>query len=162
MSAALPEVRPYPLDVLDAESEGMLGYLIEQELSNELADRDGFFVVYPQGIDKSWNDGRPETEFNFELYRQATNKIVGLTDEAAKINLNTAPRSMLEALPGITPELVEAIISWRSRNQAGGGDSTARASRAGTSMRIAEPPSDEGRGGHSTASARADAAGRGR
>ena len=23
---------------------------------NELADRDGFFVVYPQGIDKSWND----------------------------------------------------------------------------------------------------------
>jgi polyhydroxybutyrate depolymerase len=25
---------------------------------NELADRDGFFVVYPQGIDKSWNDGR--------------------------------------------------------------------------------------------------------
>lgn len=25
---------------------------------NELADRDGFFVVYPQGIEKSWNDGR--------------------------------------------------------------------------------------------------------
>ena len=23
-----------------------------------LADRDGFFVVYPQGIDRSWNDGR--------------------------------------------------------------------------------------------------------
>jgi polyhydroxybutyrate depolymerase len=27
---------------------------------NELADRDGFFVVYPQGVDKSWNDGRPD------------------------------------------------------------------------------------------------------
>jgi polyhydroxybutyrate depolymerase len=27
---------------------------------NELADRDGFFVVYPQGIDNSWNDGRPD------------------------------------------------------------------------------------------------------
>ena len=27
---------------------------------NELADRDGFFVVYPQGIDKSWNEGRPD------------------------------------------------------------------------------------------------------
>jgi len=27
---------------------------------NELADRDGFFVVYPQGIDKSWNDGRTD------------------------------------------------------------------------------------------------------
>jgi polyhydroxybutyrate depolymerase len=27
---------------------------------NQLADRDGFFVVYPQGIDKSWNEGRPD------------------------------------------------------------------------------------------------------
>ena len=27
---------------------------------NQLADRDGFYVVYPQGIDKSWNDGRPD------------------------------------------------------------------------------------------------------
>lgn len=27
---------------------------------NQLADRDGFFVVYPQGIDKPWNDGRTD------------------------------------------------------------------------------------------------------
>ena len=26
-----------------------------------------------------WNDGRPETELNFKLYRQATNKIVGVS-----------------------------------------------------------------------------------
>ena len=30
-----------------------------------------------------WNDGRPESELNFKFYRQATNKIVGLSDEAA-------------------------------------------------------------------------------
>lgn len=30
-----------------------------------------------------WNDGRPETELNFKLYRQATDKIVGVSDEAA-------------------------------------------------------------------------------
>ena len=30
-----------------------------------------------------WNDGRPETELNFKLYRQATNKVVGISDEAA-------------------------------------------------------------------------------
>ncbi|KWV51471.1 hypothetical protein AS156_12925 [Bradyrhizobium macuxiense] len=30
-----------------------------------------------------WNDGRPETELNFKFYRQATNKIVGLSDDAA-------------------------------------------------------------------------------
>jgi hypothetical protein len=30
-----------------------------------------------------WDDGRPETELNFKFYRQATNKIVGITDETA-------------------------------------------------------------------------------
>lgn len=31
----------------------------------------------------SWNDGQPQTELNFKLYRQATNKIVGVSDETA-------------------------------------------------------------------------------
>ncbi len=30
-----------------------------------------------------WDDGRPETELNFKFYRQATNKIVGVSDETA-------------------------------------------------------------------------------
>ena len=30
-----------------------------------------------------WNDGRPEIELNFKFYRQATNKIVGISDKAA-------------------------------------------------------------------------------
>ncbi len=29
-----------------------------------------------------WNDGRPEPELNFKVYRQAANKIVGLSDTA--------------------------------------------------------------------------------
>ena len=29
-----------------------------------------------------WDDGRPETELNFKFYRQATNKIVGISGEA--------------------------------------------------------------------------------
>jgi hypothetical protein len=29
-----------------------------------------------------WNDGQPGTELNFKFYRQATNKIVGISDEA--------------------------------------------------------------------------------
>jgi carbamate kinase len=33
---AYKEVDPYPLDVLGAETEGMIGYLLEQELVNEL------------------------------------------------------------------------------------------------------------------------------
>jgi hypothetical protein len=31
----------------------------------------------------AWDDGRPETELNFKFYRQATDKIVGLSEEAA-------------------------------------------------------------------------------
>ncbi|HET7718201.1 MAG TPA: hypothetical protein VFK86_21450 [Bauldia sp.] len=32
---------------------------------------------------KDWNDGRPETELNFKFYRQATNKVVGISNETA-------------------------------------------------------------------------------
>jgi hypothetical protein len=31
----------------------------------------------------NWSNGRPETELNFKFYRQATNKIVGISDAAA-------------------------------------------------------------------------------
>ena len=31
-----------------------------------------------------WNDGRPETELNFKFYRQATNKIVGISEAVAR------------------------------------------------------------------------------
>lgn len=30
-----------------------------------------------------WKDGQPGTELNFKFYRQATNKIVGISSEAA-------------------------------------------------------------------------------
>jgi len=30
-----------------------------------------------------WSDGQPATELNFKFYRQATNKVVGISDEAA-------------------------------------------------------------------------------
>ncbi len=31
----------------------------------------------------AWNDGQPGTEINFKFYRQATNKVIGISDEAA-------------------------------------------------------------------------------
>ncbi|MGZ8740675.1 MAG: carbamate kinase [Gaiellaceae bacterium] len=39
-SEAYRQVAPYPLDVLGAESEGMIGYLLEQGLRNELPGRE--------------------------------------------------------------------------------------------------------------------------
>jgi type II secretory pathway component PulK len=37
----------------------------------------------------------------------------GLTDEAGKINLNSASQEMLQRLPGMTAELAASIIDWR-------------------------------------------------
>ena len=30
---------------------------------------------------RDWNDGQPQTELNFKFYRQATNKIISISDE---------------------------------------------------------------------------------
>jgi type II secretory pathway component PulK len=40
----------------------------------------------------------------------------GLTDEASKINLNSASQEMLQNLPGMTAELAASIIDWRDED----------------------------------------------
>jgi len=49
--------------------------------------------------------GRPD-EDNEALY-------YGLVDECGKVNINTATRDVLMALPGVTDEIADAIIDWR-------------------------------------------------
>lgn len=44
-AAAYRDVEPYPLDVLGAQTEGMIGYLIEQELGNILPYEQPFATV---------------------------------------------------------------------------------------------------------------------
>ena len=44
-----------------------------------------------------WDDGRPETELNFKLYRQATNKISGISDEAAAFLGGFFPKSRVSS-----------------------------------------------------------------
>lgn len=45
-------VKPYPLDVLGAESEGMIGYLLEQALQNELPGREVASVLTEITVDR--------------------------------------------------------------------------------------------------------------
>ncbi|HYM82931.1 MAG TPA: carbamate kinase [Candidatus Dormibacteraeota bacterium] len=47
-SDAYKEVGVYPLDVLGAESEGMIGYLLEQELGNLLPEEQPFATILTQ------------------------------------------------------------------------------------------------------------------
>jgi carbamate kinase len=46
------EVPPYPLDVLGAESEGMIGYVLEQELQNRLPGRAAVTVLTQVVVDR--------------------------------------------------------------------------------------------------------------
>ncbi|MBS64603.1 carbamate kinase [Salinisphaera sp.] len=46
--AAYEEVEPYPLDVLGAQTEGMIGYVIEQELGNLLPAEASFATILTQ------------------------------------------------------------------------------------------------------------------
>src|SRR5215212_272642 len=48
---AYRDVAPYPLDVLGAESEGMIGYLLEQELMNALPGRPVATVLTQVSVD---------------------------------------------------------------------------------------------------------------
>jgi carbamate kinase len=48
---AYPDVPAYPLDVLGAESEGMIGYVLEQELGNRLPGRAAVTVLTQVVVD---------------------------------------------------------------------------------------------------------------
>jgi carbamate kinase len=45
LSESYPDVPPYPLDVLGAESEGMVGHMLELALRNQLPERDVVSVL---------------------------------------------------------------------------------------------------------------------
>ena len=73
------------------------------------------FETYPAGPvavgeAQFWLIGRADHASNLET------PFFGLRDEAAKLNLNTATREMLEALPRMTPQMAGSIIDWRDED----------------------------------------------
>ena len=65
----------------------------------------------PVGPARFWFIGRSQTQPSFEY------PYFGIQDEAAKLDLNTATREMLEALPLMTAQLAGAIIDWRDEDE---------------------------------------------
>lgn len=65
----------------------------------------------PVGEAQFWFIGRANPAFNLGT------PFFGLQDEAAKLNLNTATREMLEALPYMTPQLAGSILDWRDEDE---------------------------------------------
>jgi len=60
-----------------------------------------------------WFIGEPATS------DATTAPTFGLIDEASKLNLNTATPAMLQNLPNMTPNLAQAIITWRKTASSG-------------------------------------------
>lgn len=50
-----------------------------------------------------------------DRWESASSLTYGVCDEASKLNLNTASRKALLALPDMTEELANAILNWRNR-----------------------------------------------
>jgi DNA uptake protein ComE-like DNA-binding protein len=61
------------------------------------------------------NDGANDWYFTIYAYNPVEPKVLrnGVTDEASKININTAGDETLLALGGMTPELVDALLDYR-------------------------------------------------
>lgn len=96
------------------------GYVLSQFAVNGTVPRREDYKAeeLPVGDASFWFIGRDTNQ------RPTNEPVFGLVDEASKINLKTANRRLLEALPGMTPELVDAILAWRSSSNSGGSDGT--------------------------------------
>jgi DNA uptake protein ComE-like DNA-binding protein len=57
----------------------------------------------------------------------------GLVDEASKLNLNSASVTMIENLPGMTDDLAQAIVAWRSSSSTSGSSSDSSSSSTSSS-----------------------------
>jgi hypothetical protein len=74
--------------VISAEATARKRGIIRQTPRVSLSIRRTALAKRPLGRSElkhltDWNDGEPRTELNFKFYRQATNKIAGISDEAA-------------------------------------------------------------------------------
>ena len=73
----------------------------------------------PVGDALFWFIGVPVAGTTQGTPTQTSIPTYGLVDEASKLNLNRASASMLDNLPGMSDDLAQAIVSWRSTNGAG-------------------------------------------
>ena len=55
---------------------------------NELANREGFIVVYPQGINSLWNDGRPDPSLSFVQDVTFVEEMIDFFDNNLNVDTN--------------------------------------------------------------------------
>src|SRR5918995_1527313 len=73
---AYRQVAPYPLDVLGAESEGMIGYLVDQELVNALGGRPVATLLTQVIVDRDDPAFSHPTKFIGPVYDRVTAELL--------------------------------------------------------------------------------------
>lgn len=68
---AYDQVKPYPLDILGAESQGMIGYMLQQALKNQLPQREVSVLLTQVEVDASDPAFRNPTKYIGPIYDQA-------------------------------------------------------------------------------------------
>jgi polyhydroxybutyrate depolymerase len=77
---------------------------------NKLADKDGFIIVYPDGIELNWNDGRMDEEANDRAHRENIDDVgfISALIDTMIIDYNIDPKRVY--ITGISNG---AIMSYR-------------------------------------------------
>jgi polyhydroxybutyrate depolymerase len=106
------ETKPVPLLIALHGGGGTGEHMVKLTLGgfNKLSDKEGFIVVYPDGIDKHWNDGRSKEETRYRAHREYiddTGFISALIDYSIKQN-NINPKRVY-----VTGMSNGAIMSYR-------------------------------------------------
>lgn len=108
-AAAYDDAAAYPFDVMDAQTEGMIGYLLERELRNQLSDGRSVVSVLTM-VEVSADDpafGRP-TKFVGPVYAESEAQVLaarhGWTvapdgDRWRRVVASPAPRAVVELGP---------------------------------------------------------------
>ncbi|SUG35179.1 carbamate kinase [Salmonella enterica subsp. arizonae] len=77
-NSAYASVTPYPLDILGAESQGMIGYMLQQALKNQLPEREISVLLTPSRS-RCQRPGIPESNqiYRTDLRRSAGPRVTG-------------------------------------------------------------------------------------
>ncbi|MEB8290165.1 carbamate kinase [Klebsiella michiganensis] len=70
-NTAYDQVKPYPLDILGAESQGMIGYMLQQALKNQLPQREISVLLTQVEVDANDPAFRNPTKYIGPIYTQA-------------------------------------------------------------------------------------------
>ncbi len=113
---AYPVVTPYPLDVLGAESEGMIGYLLDQELVNALGGRQVATLLTQVIVDADDPAFERPEKFIGPVYERSTAEAL-----ARERGWTVAPdgRFWRRVVPSPVPRSVVELATIRTLVQAG-------------------------------------------